>query len=690
MRFLLPILLPFCLSTVLHAQTWTWSQTTGSHPVVANMRQGSVLVYAAPKEDELSEWQALPFPFTFAGEAVTGYFISDNGYITFDSGATVSDPSNESGAVRNAIFGYWDDLHLEGGNPVWSNEVRSKTDGVAPDRTHVIMWISAVPKGQSWRMSNVSFAIVLYEQGGFEIVYVAGNGSDRIGGTVGAVNADGSVQTLLPGSPSFPYPRVTSDPNDDVRYLFAWSNVGTDAAITAALTPAVVKVNTPTSIRGTVKNLGTTPLTDFALYYSVDGAPEQEMQVTGMNLLANETWDFSHDVLFTPDNAGHLHTIAMRIRLGDGQTDENPSNDTLSSTVFTILGISSEKRVLVEEFTGAWCGWCPDGAVQLEKLLQTHPLAIPVAIHAGGTDAMMLPQGEVLADAFGPSFPMAMIDRMHFDGEAGVPISRTRDAWITRTGEQFSAYTPLSVSATGTYDPEAFGGYVDVDVSFSDFAPPADYRVHCWLLLESITGNGRGWDQVNYFSNNPGYPTHPFFSLPNPVTDYEHRHVPIQMMTGAWGVSGDIPQSPQASATYRRRFLFTQTGITEASRLHAVVFVTRHGDDLFDRPVLNATSTALRVSGVEETSPAGFSLGAVFPQPARGTAQALLTLPRSESVHVAVYDILGRRRLLVRDGRLEPGTHALSFSTAALENGLFLLRVLADGYAKTTPLLVSH
>ena len=688
MRCLLPTVLLLSFAVSLHAQTWTWSQSTGSHPVVANMRQGSALVYAAPKEDELSEWQTLPFAFTFAGESVTGYFISDNGYITFDPEATVSEPSNENGTVRNAIFGYWDDLHLEGGNPVWSNEVRTKTDGVAPNRTHVIMWISAVPKGQSWQMSNVSFAIALYEQGGFEVIFVAGNGSDRIRGTVGAANADGSVHTLLPGSPSFPYPRVTSDPNDDVRYLFEWSNVGTDAAITAALTPAVVKVNTPTSIRGTVKNLGTTPLTDFSLYYSVDGAPEQEMQVTGMNLLSNETWDFSHDVMFTPAEAGHPYTIAMRIQLGDGQTDENPSNDTLSSTIFTILGISSEKRVLVEEFTGAWCGWCPDGAVQMEKLLQTYPLAVPVTIHAGGTDAMMLPQGETLANAFGPSFPMAMIDRTHFDGEPGVPISRTNDAWITRTGEQFSVYTPLSLSVTGTFDPETFDGYVDVDVAFSDYAPPADYRIHCWLVLESMSGIGRGWDQANYFSGNPSYPNHPFYSLPNPVTGYEHRHVPILMMTGAWGVSGDIPGSPQAAATYSKRFPFTRTGITEESRLRAVVFVTRHGDDVLDRPVLNASSIELRVSGVEETSPAGFSLGAVFPQPADATAGALLTLPAAATVRATLVDLLGRERKLVHEGRMDPGAHSLSIPTRGLQNGLYLLCLQAGERVLTQRVVV--
>jgi hypothetical protein len=687
MFFLLTLVLAF---SPLSAQTWTWTSSTGSHPVIADVRNGSALVYAAPKEDELSEWQTLPFPFVFGTEMVNGYFISDNGYITFDSNASVSEPDNARGTVRNAIFGYWDDLHLEGGNPVWSNEVRTKTDGTAPNRTHVVMWISAVPKGQTFSHSNVSFAIVLYEQGGFEVVFVAGRTDGTLTGTAGAVNADGSVATLLPGSPAFPYPTVTADPTDDLHYIFDWSNVGTDAAIAASLTASVVKVNTPVEIRGTVKNLGSTPLTALSIFYSIDGSPEQEMQVSSMNLLSSETWDFTHDIAWTPSEAGRLYTVAMRIELGDEMIDENPENDTLSAQVFTILGVSSEKRVLVEEFTGAWCGWCTDGAVEMEKLLRAWPLAIPLAIHAGGTDGMIIPEGAELAIVFNPSYPTAMVDRMHFSGEAGVPISRTRDAWITRTGEQFSAYTPLSVSVTGICDPEAFGGYLDVTVDFSDYAPPADYRMHCWLVMETVTGSGSGWDQTNYFSGNASYPDHPFYSLPDPVTGYEHQHVPIQVLTGAWGVAGDIPDVPQAMETYSRRFHFIETGITEASRLYAVAFVTRHGEDVLERPVLNATSAEVRVAGVEQASPSHFSLNAVFPQPATESAQALLTLPKVESVHAAIYDLLGRQRLLLRDGALESGSHALAFSTTTLENGVYLLRVQAGSKAVTTPLLVLH
>ena len=678
------------LISPLSAQSWTWSTETGAHPAVSEMRNGGVLVYAAPKEDELSEWQSLPFPFTFAGEAVTGYFISDNGYITFDAGATVSEPDNQAATLRNAIFAYWDDFHLESGNPVWSNEVRTKTDGIAPNRVHVVMWISAVPQGQVFSRSNASFAIILHEQGGFEIEFVAGRTTSSLAGSVGAINADGTVATLIPGSPRLRYPAVTSDPNDDVRYLFEWSTVGTDAALSAALTVPVAKQFDSITIRGTVRNLGVTPLTRLMVFYSVDGGDEFEAEMSGLNILPNENWDFTHPEGFVPSEAGHLYTVKMRIALMDSPPDENPSNDTLSSAVFCILGVSSEKRVLVEEFTGAWCGWCPDGAVEIEKLLQSHPLAIPVALHSGGVDAMITPEGAEIARVYNPSYPTAMIDRMHFSGEDGVPISRTREAWSTRTGEQFSAYAPLSVAVSGAYQPGSSNGSVDVEVSFSDFAPPADYRLHCWLVLDEISGSGTGWDQRNYFSGNPTYPDHPFYPLPDPVTDFTHRHVLYRALSGYWGRESIIPASPQAGATYSHRFDIGALATKYQTGMRIVAFVTRHSDDILDRPVLNAAGAELRVNSVAPVSSFEIRLDAPHPQPASANASTMLTLPRRATVFAAVYDLLGRERLLVRNTSLDAGTHALRFPTASLENGLYILHVQADGQTMSRRVAVLH
>ena len=45
---------------------------------------------------------------------------------------------------------------------------------------------------------------------------------------------------------------------------------------------------------------------------------------------------------------------------------------------------SFTKKVLIEEFTGAWCGYCPDGAHRLEKIIDSNDgNVIGVSLHNG-------------------------------------------------------------------------------------------------------------------------------------------------------------------------------------------------------------------------------------------------------------------------------------------------------------------
>src|SRR4051812_35948630 len=67
----------------------------------------------------------------------------------------------------------------------------------------------------------------------------------------------------------------------------------------------------------------------------------------------------------------------------------------------TGVGSSSaqSRHVLLEEFTGSWCGWCPRGIVAINQLEQTAPgKVIPVAIHISSSpDPMENAQGDSLA-----------------------------------------------------------------------------------------------------------------------------------------------------------------------------------------------------------------------------------------------------------------------------------------------------
>jgi hypothetical protein len=81
---------------------------------------------------------------------------------------------------------------------------------------------------------------------------------------------------------------------------------------------------------------------------------------------------------------------------------------------------SGERHVLLEEFSTAVCGFCPDGTLMAKQLVHDHPSVIWVTHHAGfGTDSMTTPEGRSIAGAFTNFAPSACIDR----GEYPVHVS---------------------------------------------------------------------------------------------------------------------------------------------------------------------------------------------------------------------------------------------------------------------------
>jgi hypothetical protein len=76
------------------------------------------------------------------------------------------------------------------------------------------------------------------------------------------------------------------------------------------------------------------------------------------------------------------------------------------------------------------------------------------------------------------------------------------------------------------------------------------------------------------------------------------------------------------------------------------------------------------------------ALSAPYPNPARGRAALALTLGSADQVEVAVFDILGRRVVLLHEGPLAAGRHPVALDGAALPAGLYIVRaVSASGTA---------
>ena len=73
------------------------------------------------------------------------------------------------------------------------------------------------------------------------------------------------------------------------------------------------------------------------------------------------------------------------------------------------------KYVLLEEGTGTWCGYCPDGAQDISQSIDTNKKALSASWHNG--DPMEV-SGDPFNNAFITGFPMATIDRAVITGSA--------------------------------------------------------------------------------------------------------------------------------------------------------------------------------------------------------------------------------------------------------------------------------
>lgn len=656
------------------AQTYVVSTSTGASPYT-NIRPDALLLMSDPADDSLTTWQTLPFTWSFFGQKVTGYYASDNGYITFDSGETTSNPRNaslpSSTAPRNAIFAFWDSLRLAQDGNMWSNEIRSKTFGTPPNRVHVVMWVSVTPSNVAGS-GSLSFALAMYEGGDFEIIQVAGRPGGRTSGTIGAQNQDASAGSMLPGSPNFPYPSLTASADDDIVYHFTWAAERRNGAMLQLDVPPVARIGIPIRPSGRILNAGFDTITSMSVHCRVGDGDVWTTTLNGLNLKGNESVSWSMNENWTPDDPGSLTRVTAWLEL---EGDEKQSDDTLTAMVLTNLGENTARRPLVEEYTGAWCGWCPDGALQMDSIAATLPEAVLVSIHAGTQpDLMKSVVGLELANAYLPAFPQAMIDRHLFNGESKIPLDRTGFAWRSRAEDRMAEGAPFFLTLTPSYEPSTRHISASLAITCADFVVPDDYRVHLLVVEEEVTGRGQGYDQVNYFSNNRDYPSHPFYALPNPVPNYTHRHVLRGTLTETWGDSGRLPMRMEAEQTYSIMIEGTLGQDVDPQKARLVAFVSRYGPLMAQRDVINATDASLIPASVSP-EPSSTDRLTVVPTPARQRIELRYGLDRTALVSGDLIDVTGRRVASIPERTMEPGTNAISLDIASLEPGLYVARL---------------
>src|SRR5690554_1661372 len=176
------------------------------------------------------------------------------------------------------------------------------------------------------------------------------------------------------------------------------------------------------------------------------------------------------------------------------------------------------KKVVFEDYTGAWCGWCPRVVTAIQELHAASPYVIGLAIH--NNDEMAVSQEAQLREMFNVvAFPAARMDRT-----IEVPSPEDSQAAIDFVLEQAGVATQTSIAIQTQLN----GTQLSVETKItSENGLPSSYKQVVYIYQDGLI-----FPQVNYYVNTEGSP---WYGLGNPIPDFVHNEVWETSLTNIFG-----------------------------------------------------------------------------------------------------------------------------------------------------------
>ncbi|MFT5666989.1 MAG: hypothetical protein ACI9DK_001177, partial [Vicingaceae bacterium] len=291
-----------------------------------------------------------------------------------------------------------------------------------------------------------------------------------------------------------------------------------------------------------------------------------------------------------------------------------------------------------------------------------------------GSDAMTIPEASTYCSAFGSGAPTACVDRVLFPGESSV--AHGRGTWAANATSQAALATPVSVSLTGSYNAVNRSTTVNVNANFVDYAIPGDLRLTLFVVEDSVTGTGTGYNQSNAYNTQAG---HPYAGAGNPIVGFVHKHVlrDVYPTNDAWGVANVIATNPAPNSTYDTSYTFTMSSAWKDNDISLVGFVSYFNANTAQREVLNSVEVRLNnlmTTSISEINKDIKSLN-VYPNPTADIANVVFDLSKAAPVSLIVRDIAGKEVMSNNFGILNTGVQRITINAENLSNGIYFATV---------------
>ena len=237
------------------------------------------------------------------------------------------------------------------------------------------------------------------------------------------------------------------------------------------------------------------------------------------------------------------------------------------------------KNVLIEEFTGIKCGYCPQAHKIVSDLIRVQPENVfAIAIHAGsyatpGGDQpdFRLTEGEAINDYFGVTgYPAGFVNRNRYEEDR---IIISRNTWGEKARLETETPAIVNLWSKATYDDQSRKLTIDVEGYYTANSAVSTNRLNVVLTQNNIMGPQSGGGKGD---------------------EYMHQHVSRAFLTGTWGE--EIKSCKQGDFFSKQYVYNVPADIKDVevnpAELEVVVFLTED-----EETVLNVTGCVPEYEG---------------------------------------------------------------------------------------------
>ncbi len=231
------------------------------------------------------------------------------------------------------------------------------------------------------------------------------------------------------------------------------------------------------------------------------------------------------------------------------------SSDTSGTPIVDDTPISGQfqKRVLIEDFTGTWCGWCPRVAYAIDQELLATSKVVPVAIHqkSGSTDPFDFPAAIPLLQQIQlTGYPTGMLNRtILWSAPENNNLSQPKNLTSNNVGLGLAMNSSVS------------GGNINLDVKVKFASNYTNLKLVVYILEDKLHANQTNYTSYLYGSGNV-----------NPLVNFEEDHVLRSCLTNILGDA--ITDTTVSGQTITKNFSIpVPANVTNITNMNFVAFV---------------------------------------------------------------------------------------------------------------------